>query len=132
MSYSWWSKAMSWMIKLAAIGRRWGLMMVLAAATPAMAQDPVMRAQENYRRGVTQMVEQLLFSATQKTSKVIFLRNYRQGEKKLFCGEALFGSARQSFVIDMTSGGFMRAPTKAQWNGVGCEEAGYETLIDLR
>ena len=106
----------------------------LVAAPHADAQgDPAMEAQQDYRNSMVSAIEETLFNVTQKTSKVIFLKEFRAGDSAtLYCGVAFFGSRPQKFLINMVNRDFLRPPTPAQWASEGCNADGGATLIDLR
>lgn len=108
------------------------LMLAMAAAAPAHGQDPVARAQQNYRRDVISAVEEFMFRNTGKTTQIVYLKIYAQERPTLYCGQALFGSARQSFILDARSNTLSRPASAAMLGSAGCNAAGGEILIDLR
>jgi hypothetical protein len=109
------------------------LFLISIFPTCAAAQSPIERAREDYRRGMVRVYESALFKLTQKTSTVIYAKEYSLEDGKVrVCGEALFGAVRQTFVINTSSGVLARAASKAQLHMEGCDAEGAETLIDLR
>lgn len=109
------------------------LIAALASAPSARAQDPVARALQQYRRGMVSMLEELMFQQTGKTTSVIYARQFRIDDRnRLYCGEALFGSTRQGFLLNTQTGKFVRAPSLAVATEAGCAADGGSTLIDLR
>lgn len=108
------------------------LLLAIMAGTPAYSQDPVTRANQNYRREVTGAVEEFLFQNTGKTTQIIYLKIYVEERPNLYCGQALFGSSRQSFILDARAKTLSRPASTAMWASAGCNVAGGEVLIDLR
>lgn len=105
----------------------------LAVASGAQAQDPAMRALQQQRRQIVGMLEEMMFQQTGKTTSIIYARQFRIDDaNRLYCGEALFGSTRQAFVLNSKTGEFLRAPTKAIQAEKGCFEENWFALIDLR
>ena len=108
------------------------LILTMAAGAPAHGQDPVTRAQQSYRREVISAVEEFLFRNTGKTTQIIYLKIYAQERPTLYCGQALFGSSRQSFILDARANTLSRPASPAMWASASCNAMGGEVLIDLR
>lgn len=106
---------------------------LLSLSSPALAQDPVTQALQQYRRQMVGMLEEMMFQQTGKTTSIVYARQFRIDERnRLYCGEALFGSARQPFLLNTKTGEFVRAPTRAVQADRGCYQDDGATLIDLR
>jgi hypothetical protein len=113
-------------------GVRAALAVVLATAAmlpvTTMAADLPPQARMELVKGL----ENILFQASAKSTTILFAKTYDKGDgSQRICGEALFGSARQNFILD-TQQGLARAVTKAQWAELGCERQGATVLRDLR
>ncbi len=114
---------------------RWivALTLTLAVGAPASAQDPVDAALKRYRRQNVSLVEDALFEKTQKTTRVIYARRIQLGEYAyLFCGEALFGSQRQTFTLNSQTEETRVGAKPAALTHMGCYRPGGLVLIDLR
>lgn len=109
-----------------------GLGSLIAAlmAGAVQAQDPVAAAEQQYRRDVVGATEEFLFNTTGKTTSVTYLKMFREGEAYRFCGEARFGSVRQSFIIDQQA--LTRPPSRAAWARAGCDSSAGKVIIDVR
>jgi hypothetical protein len=87
---------------------------------------------EETRYDGVRVLEDILFNATQKTSKAIYAREYINTDGQiLICGVALFGSKVDTFIAPY-HGIVIRPATREQWTAEGCRAPGYQTLIDLR
>jgi hypothetical protein len=99
----------------------------------AAAQSPADVALERFRVEKIRLLENVLFKYTEKTARVIYAREMTTPlSKPAFCGEALLGSQRQKFLLDLNSGKMRVGVSQADWDSLDCRSAEGETLIDLR
>jgi len=91
------------------------------------------QAEASYRRDIVRMLESILFELTNKTTTVTYAKRHDvPGDSNLFCGAARFGTTPQMFTLNAATNAFVRGASKVQWSGAGHEDAGAETLVDLR
>ncbi len=105
-----------------------------SVALPVAAQDPVERAFARFDQQMVSIMERALTQKTERTTSILYLRRVSGGATTgVYCGEAMFGSSRDQFIIDMAANNLARAPSGSAWRA-SCETrlANQHTLIDLR
>lgn len=113
----------------------WATLLITVSGGPVQAQDPVGRAIARFDQQMVSIMERALTQHTEKTTSIIYLRRVAGGATTgRYCGEALFGSSRDRFIVDMTENSVVRAPSTQVWREASCEAQLPEghTLIDLR
>ncbi|MDP3750078.1 MAG: hypothetical protein Q8Q88_23890 [Phenylobacterium sp.] len=106
--------------------------LLCAVGEPAFAQSAEARAMREFRQGQVRIIEDFLFSKTQKTTQVIFLKRYDlDGKSARFCGEGMFGSARKTFIVGIGPEQFALSPTQDAWRAQ-CSAPATDTMLDLR
>lgn len=108
--------------------------LVLVSAAQVVAQTPYDDGLRMARRKQLIALEQFLFAQTNKTTQVVFAERHDTSvaDEPIFCGEALFGTRRGNFVVNIQAQQTLVAITPKQWRDAGCDKAARETLIDLR
>lgn len=106
-----------------------------SAAYPVDAQEPVERAFARFDRQMVSIMERALTQHTERTTTVLYLRRVSgDATTGVYCGQALFGSARDRFIIRMTDNDVVWAPPASAWRAASCDTplANQHTLIDVR
>jgi len=108
---------------------------ILTEIAPAHAQDPLARAVARFDQQMVSIMERALTQHTERVTTILYLRRVAGGARDgRYCGEGVFGSDRDRFIVDMTENMVVRGPSNAVWERASCNARlpDAHTLIDVR